>query len=134
MRQAPHVPKLHHDPAAVIVHGSRNRLPRFDLADVPKAGRIWKAEALRTNPGSFGDNQTRAGTLAVVIRHDRGRNVVSRASAASHGRHEDAVWRRDSAKPDRIKQCWHQSLAIDTSYSPSGFRTQPPTPPLTCAP
>ena len=96
---APSVPELHEDLAALRVHGLGHRLPRLRLRVGPDAGDTHVPDRLGRDAGRLRDQQPALrGALRVVL-HVRvvGAQLRLRAAVASERRQHDAVVQADGA-------------------------------------
>ena len=108
MHDPAHVPELGDDAAAGAVHGLDDPSPRGHLFGRPEPRRAGPAQPLLRNTGGFGDDQSSAGALCIVLGHDRGGHVGPRAAPAGERGHEDAVGRIDGTDRDGIEQGRHR--------------------------
>ena len=100
----PHVPHLQHDPSAGIVDRGGHFFPAFDLRVVPDAGSRWPAQPFNADAGGLGDNQPRAGALAVVFDHHVVGHRSGRSATAGQRCHQDTVGRLDRAETDGLEK------------------------------
>jgi len=109
------VPQLHHDLAALGVHGFGHALPAVELLGAVEAGHVGVALALVADGGGFGDEQARAGALRIVGGGDVGRNGVRRAVARER-RHDDAVGELQVAGLYGVEKGGHRAIEsrVDT--------------------
>ncbi len=94
VRYAAHMPQLHHDLAACLVHGAGHFLPAVQLLGAVQAGHVGIALALGADGGGLRDDQARAGALRVVGGDQIGGNGLGRA-VAGEGGHGNAVGQGD---------------------------------------
>ena len=102
---AAHVPQLHDDQAAFLVHRLGGGLPRFGLLVAPDAGRRGPAETFAADAGRLGQDHARACTLAVIGRHQfiGDKHRLGRAPAGERG-HVNAVLGMERAHMERLEQ------------------------------
>jgi hypothetical protein len=102
---APHVPQLHDDQAAFLVHGLGGGLPCFGLFIAPDAGGRRPAKAFGADPGRLGQDHPRAGALAIIERHQLvgHKHRLGRAATGERG-HVDAVLGMERAHLERLEQ------------------------------
>ena len=81
VRHPAHVPELHHDFAAFVMHRFGDVLPPVELLGAIQARHIGITLGLMADGRGFGDQQAGRGALAVVLSHQRGRNGVGCAVA-----------------------------------------------------
>ena len=106
VRNPAHMPELHHDFSARCMDGLGNRLPAIQLLGAVKARHIGVTLGLRRDRGGFGNQQTGAGPLRVVLGHQRRRNCAGRTVAGQRG-HHDAVGQRHCAHGHGFKKAVH---------------------------
>ncbi len=85
------MPDLHEDSAARGMNRIRDFLPLTDLFVRVDTRLAREGRRLRGNHGAFGNDQTTAGTLSVVLAHQLIGHMIDRATAGQ-GRHNDAIW------------------------------------------
>ena len=103
MADAAGVHQLHDQSRADRVHGIGDITPAVGLRLVEQAGDARVAKALGRRRGAFGDDQSGAAALEVVVAHDRVGNISDRARAG-HRRHRDAIFQRQRACCGRLEQ------------------------------
>ena len=105
MDDAAHVPQLHDDQAAFLVHRLGGGLPRFGLLVAPDARRARPAQTFAADAGRFGQDHACAGTLAVIGRHQfvGHEHRFSRAATGQRS-HVDAVLGMERAHLERLEQ------------------------------
>ncbi|CPJ02967.1 Uncharacterised protein [Bordetella pertussis] len=106
VRNAPHMPQLHHDRAAGRVHRVRHAPPAGQLFGRVQPRHVRVALALVGNGGGFGDDQAGAGALHVVGGRQGRRHGIGR-TVARQRRHHDAVGEPQLAGVQRLEQRGH---------------------------
>jgi hypothetical protein len=94
MRDAPDMPELEKDHAALGMDGIDDLAPAFDLLGQPDAGYVGIADPARHHGRRLGDDQSaRCRALGVIFRVQRPRRVARPRSAHSRQRrHHDAMF------------------------------------------
>ena len=103
VRNAAHMPQLHHHLAAGLVHGVGDALPAIKLLGAIQTRHVGIALGLVADGGGFADDQPGRGALGVVLGHERVGHGVGR-SVACERRHHDAVGQRKLAHLDAVKE------------------------------
>ena len=106
VRDTAHMPELHHNLAALRMHGFGHFLPAVELFGAVQTGYIRVALGLVADGGGFGDQQTGAGALRIVGLRNIGRNGVGR-TVARERRHDDAVGKLQVAGLVGVEQGGH---------------------------
>jgi hypothetical protein len=92
------VPKLAKDAAFRVVDGFCHPTPTLDLIFCPKARTVDDALALLGDSGAFGYDQAGCTSLAVILAHQRRRNVIRGRAGPHHRRHPNAIGKRKAVK------------------------------------
>lgn len=105
MGDAAYVPQLYGDVAVFVVYRLRDVFPRGDLLRGMQARRTGVAFRLEGNLRRFGHDQTGAGALRIILRHQRRGNVARFDAAQTRQRsHKHAVGQGDCANFQRREQ------------------------------
>ena len=95
------VPDLQEYPSAFGMHGIGDFFPAGDLCcGINARFHPERGIALHCHR-RFGDQQSAAGALGLVLDHDVGRHVVGIGAATGQRRHENAIGRADGTELDR---------------------------------
>ena len=99
------MPKLGDDATTDVVNCIGDVSPSSDLFFAPEAGCVGPSEALGADCGGLGNDEAGAGSLDVVLRLERGWNVIVRVGAHSRKRrHDDAVAQAEISHAERSKK------------------------------
>lgn len=105
VRHPPHVPELRKNNAASLVNGPGRQLPAGNLLSGMQARRPGVSLSLRRDLRRLRDDQSGAGALAVIFRHQRGGDISGLQGARpGHGSHDDAVFQRQRADAVTIEK------------------------------
>ena len=104
VRHAAGVHELHHDLAALSVHGVGHQLPALNLLVVVEPGDAGIAQAIGRRRGALRDDEAGRGPLLVVGGHQGVGGGRLHGAAAGHGVHDGAVGQRERAQRKRFKQ------------------------------
>jgi hypothetical protein len=97
------VPELHHDRSTRGVNVMGNRFPAIELLGAIQAGHIEVTLPLLADSRRLGDQQAGAGTLGVVLRHQRSGYRIW-CAVARQRRHHDAVAQSQVSNVHGIEQ------------------------------
>ncbi|MNV30487.1 hypothetical protein D3C71_1217590 [compost metagenome] len=103
VRHTAHVPQLHHDLAAGVMHGAGHLLPAIQLLGAVQTGHIGIALGLRADGRGLGNDEAGTGALRVVGGNQVGGDGLGRA-VARQGRHGNAVGQLKVACAGGFKQ------------------------------
>ncbi|CAB5046872.1 unannotated protein [freshwater metagenome] len=91
MANPPSMHQLHEDVSASTMDRISDSLPTSGVFIVMRSGGVWIA---LTNSGglyTFGNNETKRGTLGVILRHQIGGHTSRSCSITSHWRHDYSI-------------------------------------------
>lgn len=108
VRDPPYVPQLHHELAALGVHGIGDPAPAPDLLAVVNARRIEVALAGLRNLRGLRNDQSGAGALFVVGRHQVGGYLTRAGAVPSQRCHDDSICGLNVSDVYRVKQRRHR--------------------------
>jgi len=103
MRDAPDVPELQHDLAALRMHRLGHAAPARHLGLAVDARRVQVALALGADLGGLGHDEPGAGALAVIRRHQGRGDLMGARAVPGQRRHDDAVGALDFPQADGIE-------------------------------
>ncbi len=123
----PAMPKLHENGRALGMNRSDDLPPSQRLRVGVNPWAIRPAYALFGHHRGFADNQASRGALGVVLGHQRVGQTLFTGARAGHGRHRHAVFERQIAQLERIKQ-HNQPQHTEQTNSPPLTMTASDTP------
>ena len=91
MRRPAGMPELEKDRAPGFVNAIDHRAPPLDHLVGVDSGRFIPPVGLVGNGGRFGDDESGAGPLRIVFRHDLVGDSLLSSASPGHGREDDAV-------------------------------------------
>ena len=109
VRHTAHMPELHHDLAAGLVHSMGHLLPAVELLGAVQARHVGITLGLVGDGRAFAHDQAGAGALGVVLHGEVVGDGVGRAVARER-RHDDAVGQLQVASGGGVEQRGHGSF------------------------
>jgi hypothetical protein len=118
VRDATHMPQLHHDVSALRMHGIGDAAPASGLGVGVEARHVGIALALRADRCGFGNEQACAGALGVVAGHQCVGHIAGRAVAGQR-RHDDAVFQLQVTGLCGVKEGGHEVIVAGLAIWPT---------------
>ncbi|MNC53903.1 hypothetical protein D3C75_1033550 [compost metagenome] len=110
MRDAPDMPQLQEDPPAGAMNGLGDVGPAAHLVIGPDTRGVRITDTHWRHRSGFAEDQAGAGTLHVVLGHQRVGYPAFIGAAAGQRSHDDAVRQFEVAEGDRIENSCHRYL------------------------
>ena len=118
MADTAHVPQLHRDATACIVHRLHDRAPAKHLGVGPDAGCAGISDAAGVNHRGFGQDQACLRTLGVVTLHQRDRYPLWVGAHAREWGHHDTVRQVQRAQLQGFKEGGHRGSVRVVEMAP----------------
>src|SRR5262249_26289306 len=107
------MPDLDEDASAAFMDAIGDLAPGLDLLLGIDAGGVLIALALLRDLARFGDQESCAGALAVIVDRERARHHAGRDRAvARQRRHHEAIGKRDRAELEGLKKFGWRAHAV----------------------